>query len=320
MKTVSSIKSEIKAKGAASIAELPTLGHHAQAVIQEQYRHLVKQDKKVLADKSAEPLHQMRVGSRRLETALCVFGGAIELPKAANLKHLSGLRRVLGKLRDLDVQIESLQENYRPQLNATEQAYLDEAIDGLRRKRRRAFVKVESVLTRSRYQRLKTVYTHWLEQPKFTALAELPLLTLLPDLLTPLLSSLLMHPGWLVPADAAHANATCLHDLRKLCKHVRYQGEFFTAFYDEAFQGWIEEVRSLQDNLGQVQDGQVLLELLSHRLSHEGHDGQQLDLQRAIDRQQQAALADWEPLRQKYLNLEFRRHLHQMILSPVVKG
>lgn len=314
MKTVSPTKSEIKAKCAAPIERSSTLGQYAHTVIHQQYHHLVKQDKKVLADKSPEPLHQMRVGTRRLETALSVFAGAIELPSVANSRHLSRLRKALGKLRDLDVQIESLQDDYRPHLGATEQAYVDDAINLLLKKRRKTFIKVETVLTNSRYQRLKAIYTKWLEQPKFTELAELPLLTLLPDLLTSLLSNLLLHPGWLVQLEAANANSTRLHDLRKLCKQVRYQGEFFTAFYPKAFESWIEEVRSLQDHLGQVHDGQILLKLLSNHLPD---DEQLLDLQQAIDGRQREAMAGWEALRQKYLDPEFRHHLYQMILTPI---
>ncbi len=72
-------------ESANSIAQLPQpLEAYAHQVIAEQYRRIVKQEKKVLADKDPEALHQMRVGTRRLRTALQVFGGAIELPKAGS--------------------------------------------------------------------------------------------------------------------------------------------------------------------------------------------------------------------------------------------
>ncbi|MBD1848449.1 CHAD domain-containing protein [Leptolyngbya sp. FACHB-711] len=72
-------------ESANSIAQLPQpLEAYAHQVIAEQYRRIVKQEKKVLADKNPEALHQMRVGTRRLRTALQVFDGAIELPKAGS--------------------------------------------------------------------------------------------------------------------------------------------------------------------------------------------------------------------------------------------
>ena len=308
---------EIDKKQIAAISPLDpclTLGEFAHAVICEQYRAVVKHEKKVIADKDPEPLHQMRVGTRRLRTALQVFDRAIELPKAATAKRLGSLAKVLGRLRDLDVQIGALQTQYRSDVAETKQQSLDDVIAKLQKERRVASADVKDALTRSRYQQLKTAYEAWIEQPRYTALASQPLQLFLPDLLSPLLSTLLLHPGWLVQADASNADSESLHDLRKACKHVRYQAEFIVSFYGEAFQTWIDDVKAIQSKLGTVHDSQVLQALLT---KHQPKHAQLPELQTAIHQTQTEALSDWEAVRLHYLEPAFRQHLRQLLLEPI---
>jgi len=291
-----------------------TFGDYAHSMIEKQYHSVVKRERKVLADEDPEHLHQMRVGSRRLRTALQVFAAAIVLPDAASQKRIGALARVLGGLRDLDVQIADLQTVYRPQVEGDEKAALDEVIQSLQKKRRQAYVEVEETLGRSRYRDFKTAYETWLAQPQFTSLAELPIYALLPELLGPLLSELLLHPGWLIAADdsSTAANHT-LHDLRKAFKHVRYQTEFFTPFYGKSFQTWVAEIKLLQEQLGKLQDSHVLQDLLT---THLPKHTQLPTLQNKIQQTRFNVLSDWDATRQHYLDPEFRRQLHQMLLEP----
>lgn len=292
-----------------------TLGEYAHQVIQQQYRHIVKRDQKVLADKDPEHLHQMRVGTRRLRTALQVFGIAVELPKTAGEKAIATLARTLGQLRDLDVQIADLRDTYQPQLPKAEQKCLSEAIAALQQHRKQTFALVEATLTRSRYQDLKAAYETWLDSPRYTALASLPLRSLLPDLLSPLLSELLLHPGWLVRAkDVSAATDETLHDLRKACKHARYQAEFFAHFYDDTFEAWIEEIKAIQEQLGKVHDTQVLLELLTEYLPKQTRLS---NLQDIIHQTQRETMENWETIRQKYLDPSVRYQLHHMVIDAV---
>ncbi|MBF2076340.1 MAG: CHAD domain-containing protein [Synechococcales cyanobacterium C42_A2020_086] len=292
-----------------------TLGDYAHTVIAKQYRRLVKQEQGVLKDKDPEYLHQMRVGTRRLRTALQVFGRAVDLPKAAREKAVQELTRTLGHLRDLDVQIAALQSNYRPQLPTSEQKLLDKATANLKKQRQKAFAAVEAALTQPHYQSLKAAYEQWLQQPRYTRIAQLPLSLLLPDLLSPLLSELLLHPAWLISTEEnTGENRLVLHELRKVCKKVRYQTEFFTDLYGEEFSNWVNELKQLQEDLGTVQDTHVLLEILEQQGSP---TGKLPELHQAIDAEQMQAMSYWESVRQQYLSAEFRARLHQMILAPL---
>jgi CHAD domain-containing protein len=290
------------------------LGDYAQQVIAEQYQQMVQQRKKVLKDTDPEHLHQMRVGTRRLRTGLQAFESVVQLPKATRAKRLSHLTRALGKVRDLDVQIADLTEYYQPRLNDAEQSTLQTAIAKLQQRRSKSFRKLETALTEPRYDRLVEAYEDWLEQPQHTPIAKLPVEVALPDLLTPLLSRLLLHRGWLISEAAASGENGCwLHDLRKLCKQVRYEAEFFRPFYDQSFQDWIKEIKTLQSQLGDFQDAQVLREILVNELKTLENLP---NLQQAIAQRQSEALAGWEALRQNYLDSEFRYHLYQMLLRP----
>jgi CHAD domain-containing protein len=293
-----------------------TLGEFAHSILDEQYHRFAKQEKKVLADNDPEHLHHMRVAIRRMRTGLRIFGMALDLPKAAGDKHLRNMARLLGQLRDLDVQVASLKTDYQPRLNKTEQRLLSDGIDALQKQRRKAFSNVADSFNRSAYQDLKAAYERWLKHPRYKPQAQFPLQTILPDLLTPILSNLLLHPGWLIPlSEISSDNAPTLHDLRKVFKQARYQAEFFSSFYDEKFANWIEEMKALQDSLGKVQDGQVLLDLMADELS----DNAKLPkLQIIIHEERDMALSNWEPVRQKYLSSEYRYHLHSLISNPTV--
>ncbi|MBD2463285.1 CHAD domain-containing protein [Oscillatoria sp. FACHB-1407] len=292
-----------------------TLGDLAYTTISDQYQRIIKREQKVLADKNPEHLHQMRVGIRRLRTALHVFDQVVELPKAASDRRLRTLARTLGRLRDLDVQIATLREDYQPRLSQPEQNWLNQGIAVLQKQRRKAFAGTEASLTDTTYHDLKSAYTTWLDKPKFKPPARFPLLVALPDLLSPLVSKLLLHPAWLIAkADISPDNSPTLHDLRKLCKQVRYQAEFFAEFYGEAFQTWIDQIKDLQERLGKVQDGQVLLDLLTDELPQ---STVMPELHATIHQERDTALQTWDDLRQDYLNPQFRRQLYQLLLEPV---
>lgn len=293
-------------------AKTCTFGEYAHAVIAKQYQRLVKQEAGVLQDTDPEYLHQMRVGTRRLRTALQVFDEAVKLPKPAQDRHVRAFTKVLGQLRDLDVQIAALKTQYRPQLPPVEQEMIDRAVASLHKQRAKVFAEVKAALVQSEYRNFKTAYEKWTEAPELTALAQLPLEVALPDILSPLLSELLLHPGWLTAAaEQSTSSGIMLHELRKTCKHARYQAEFFADFYGESFQDWVGELRQLQEDLGTLQDTHVLLSVLADHLPAKSNFSQ---LQQIIQQQQADALINWDALRAKYLDVAFRRQLYKMIL------
>ena len=58
-----------------------TLGDYAYQAIQKHFKKTLKWEKSVKKDEDPEALHQMRVGMRRLRTAVTRFGLAVDVPK-----------------------------------------------------------------------------------------------------------------------------------------------------------------------------------------------------------------------------------------------
>ncbi|MEB3313156.1 MAG: CHAD domain-containing protein [Cyanobacteriota bacterium] len=222
------------------------MGHYAYRIIDQQYHHMIDQEAGVRQDEDPEYLHQMRVGSRRLRTALQVFDQVVKLPKAARIQPIRKISQTLGRLRDLDVQIADIDQDYGQHMARKAQVKALQKAQGLLRKQRRqVFAEVEGMLAQPGYTNLKQAYADWLRSPQFHPIAQLSITLVLPDLLNPLIAKLFLHPGWLVAWEpVSPASRQTLHDLRKVCKSVRYQAEFFSAFYGPDFRDWVKELKT----------------------------------------------------------------------------
>ena len=313
------------------------LGDYAHQIIHQNFQKVTDQEKSVFKDKDIEPLHQMRVGMRRLRTAIQVFGNAIALPKAVNNSSIGKIARSLGETRDLDVLQQELINHYQPLLSKAEQSKFDQVIKHLYQKREQSFRKLQKTLNGDRYQTLKQEIQDWLVQPTYTTIASLPVLEILPDLLLPLICRLFLHSGWLVGTTMPSAKVNLiaiedtaeltqqlrtfgnnLHDLRKQIKGVRYQTEFFADFYEDAYAQRIEEFKTMQEMLGQLQDHVVLRDFLESVLKQDL--GKVLPTIAQLMQQESSAFwQSWQPLQEQYLSSEFRQSLRSLLTTPLVQ-
>lgn len=312
-----------------------TLGNYAYQAISKHYKKSIKHEADVLKDEDPEPLHQMRVGMRRLRTVLQVFDSALDLPKAASSKRIKKIARSLGAVRDLDVLGKDLEAHYRPRLKGTEQEKLDSVLENLQQQRRQDFTQLEKTLASSRYQKFERAFQAWLDQPAYNTVANLPILEVLPDLLLPLISQLLLHPGWLVGATVRadkitvpkkissqalnqqiEEQGTLLHDLRKQMKRVRYQTEFFVDFYDPTYTAQVKDFKAVQELLGQIQDSQVLNDFLVSQIGE--IDLVFPSLVKQIRQDRAKAWKTWRPIQQRYVDPEFRQSLRSQVMTPLV--
>ncbi|MEO6860536.1 MAG: CHAD domain-containing protein [Microcoleus sp.] len=326
VKTSAKVKTQVK-----------TLGDAAFCAIEKYYRKAVAHEADVLKDKDAEELHQMRVGMRRLRSAVTGFAPVLDLPKEASERKIAKVGRILGTLRDLDVMLESLQNRYYPNLPTEEQEVLDEALSNLLKQRRRALKGVRAVLDRKSYQLLKQSIENWLEKPQFRAIEHLPIVEVLPDLLLPQISEFFLHPAWLLGTEYEDgkvkvcddlnesaveekltAEGSILHDLRKQAKRVRYLMNLFGDFYGPSYEGYVEDVKAVQECLGDIQDSEVLGEFLTDFVDR--------DLQKELPKlagllaeNRYAAWQKWQVLQRKYLKSEVRQGLRSTLIHPVIK-
>ncbi len=313
-----------------------TLGDWSYIAIAKHYQKIGKHETKVLQDKNPEELHQMRVGMRRLRSAIQGFHPALKLPKNAKEKTVGKVARVLGELRDLDVLKETLENQYYPFLPTEEQSLLKNALVALKKQRKKTSKKVKAILTDYPYEHLKKGFENWLDCPAFTSIADLDIPIILPDLLLPQISHLLLHPAWLLGVTIEdgrinfshpepltqrdvetllNTQGMILHDLRKEAKRVRYNMELFTQFYPETYQKYLDEIKDIQAVLGEIQDSFVLGEFLFQAL--------EINLSRKMPTFM-AKLSDirgkkwqkWQTLQQIFLDGDHRQQFHQMLLNP----
>jgi CHAD domain-containing protein len=307
--------------------EAKTLGDWAKIAIQQHYQKILKYEALVLKDKDPEELHQMRVGMRRLRTAIAGFSCAVILPKSVDERKVGKIASMLGKLRDLDVLGETLTTIYLPELSKTEQKNLETLFIKIKKRRKTIAKIVKEILHNNIYQDFKRDLNTWLENPVYTAIASLPMEHILPDLLSPQISAFLLHPGWIVGShfnklenmidfnfptkqleDLSHQEEMTLHSLRKEAKRTRYLMELLLSFYGENYQEMLKKIKQVQEVLGEIQDGFVLRQVLGQVYGHDLQEILPIMTQQIREHRLQNSL-QWEELRQFFLSPDHRTQL-----------
>lgn len=304
--------------------------------IEKYFHKAIAYEQKVLADQDPEDLHQMRVGMRRLRSVVTGFAPVIILPDSVSNRNIGKMAKILGQLRDLDVLQESLQE-YEPQVKAQEKPLLHKALKKLGKRRSKAFKRVKNLLEGKRYQHFKQSAQDWLEKPQYQDWGQLPVNSVLPDLLLPYINQLLLHQAWWVGvtvnggkikrqtrltlkgAEAQIAQqGEALHDLRKQAKRVRYQMSLFRQHYGPVYQEYVEDIKQIQEVLGTIQDTLVLESFLDQVLpSHWRTEGQ--TLAKLLSKQRYECWKLWYKLQQRYLDEKVREGLRKGVVSPLIQ-
>ncbi|MDZ8104483.1 MAG: CHAD domain-containing protein [Nostoc sp. DedQUE12a] len=320
------------------LATQPTvksLGDYAYQAIQKHFNKTLKWEKSVKKDEDPEALHQMRVGMRRLRTAVTRFDVAVDLPKPVSDRSIGKIARRLGSLRDLDVLKESLENNYKPNLPRKEQRALETAFSALAKQREDILSSVQKTLKDEPYKSLKEALEEWLEKPNYQPLASVTIQQVLPDLLLPEVSNFLLHPGWLIGTEFVESEVKVqknwerekiehqlttegevLHSLRKEAKRIRYQMELFTDLYGESYAAYLTEVKNIQEILGTMQDSAVLGEWLGDIFKAEIQT-QLPTLANLLTENRYQSWQQWQPLQERYLKTETRHSFHLTILHPL---
>lgn len=318
-----------------TIPNANSLGDWAHLAIQQHFQKTIKYEEDVLKDKDPEALHQMRVGMRRLRSAVNGFAVAANLPEPAGEKRIGKIARNLGKLRDLDVLLEALETRYQPTLKKKERAILGSAVSVLAKQRHHKLKLVRQILKQEEYESMKQSLLHWLKKPDYYELAFLPIQQVLPDLLLPEASRLFLHPGWLVGVKSQDNNlaiaqnlkpkaverelaerGSVLHDLRKQVKRSRYQMSLFVALYGSTYAEYLQDMKKMQEILGDIQDSQVLAEVLQSIWDAEISEKLPALAEQLVETRYQS-WQQWQTIHQKYFNPETRQAFRAQLLEPV---
>lgn len=317
----------------ATAPQTTTLGKLAHGAIAKYLKQIAAYKKPVLADNDPENLHQMRVGLRRLRTAVQVFDPGLDLPKAGREPAIAAVGRKLGKLRDLDVIGATLRDRYAPDVPENEQQCLETVLLYLTEQRHETLKQVKKLLKGKRYDKLQQSLADWVADPAYGAIAPLQADQVIPDLVLPLVSQFWLHPGWLVGTKANHSGLAVnprlsqpatdaliadqgpvLHSLRKQVKRVRYQLRLAADLYPGTLNDDIERLGAMQDTLGNVQDSTVLAAFIGDIVPDA--KAQMPTLFALLTDRRHRAWQQWQGYQQHYLDNAQRQQLRLAILNP----
>lgn len=200
------------------------IGGYAYQTIRKQSKQVFKLRSSVLSDTDLENLHQMRIATRRLRSALLLFSDAVELEGATPTqlsRSVAKLTKALGKVRDIDV----MQQWFRQMLEAASDSKNDETegaiatsdhafskketkviqslLKALKKRRKKQFSRMESALKSAAYKKLVKQCKGWVKQPKFSQAARQAAASSAIERIVEPLAQLLHHPGWQIATEPA---------------------------------------------------------------------------------------------------------------------
>jgi CHAD domain-containing protein len=240
-------------------------------VLSAQVRSMCKLRKKALDWKDPEGVHQMRVISRRLRSAISDFRPFLRRPNLPQPK-LRVIADALGAVRDQDVALVALE--------ALEAKANPEAAEGIalivaehRQRRNEARTNLKIHIKRSWIAEFRDEFQAELENVSlrhvkseteedesisFRAIGREIILARINELLD-------ASPNFYLPFNVEE-----LHELRILTKRMRYAVELFSGCWPRMGDA-AREIALLQTSLGELHDCDVWLENLGKRLKHLAH-------------------------------------------------
>lgn len=230
-----------------------------EQILRQNLRAVEEWEPVALAGEDIEGVHKVRVGLRRMRSALSVFAPVI--PRAvtrALAKELRRSARELDRARDLDVYIsETLSK--APEKKATK-ALRKIALNH----RDEAYVRVSKLVQGKRYTSFKEDFTQWLDTGGWRAELSAEERRALQRRVTPFATRVLEQHRAQVLEDGKQIDrmdSEALHRLRIDCKKLRYATEFFAPLYGERMVDFTQHLKALQDLLGTLHDTAVIAEL-----------------------------------------------------------
>ncbi len=210
-----------------------------------------------------EYIHRMRVASRRLRNAFDHFKDCF--PKKKSVTWQDDIRQItksLGSARDLDIQIERLSQLYDESLDPAFKPGYQRVLLRLKQRRAKAQIKVEKSLKKMQEERslekirlgverisMNTediyLYTPSLYQRAFTAI-------------NTSLEDFLCHEEYITSPE----NIEELHAMRIAGKKLRYSIELFAPIYKQAMFPYIQIMKEIQNQLGNIHDDDIWISWL----------------------------------------------------------
>src|SRR5918997_278067 len=237
--------------GPVAVKKNLSVGEVAFRVLRRQYAAMRAHEDGSRLGEDPEELHDMRVATRRVGSALKFFEDALPEEAGHLREELKFFAGVLGEVRDLDVQIEQL-GTWISEADEEDREPLSKTVNVLEKWRAAAREALLEYLDSGRYERFESSFADFLQRgPTAEGYAGEPVRVVAPDLLSK------PHRKWYKAAERVEetSHPEEYHDLRKKGKRLRYALEFLSGVYGEKATGKIvKPLKELQDELGRHQD------------------------------------------------------------------
>jgi CHAD domain-containing protein len=249
---------------AAGIQPQDPLAEAGRKVMRYHFAQMLEHEEGTRLGEDIEALHDMRVATRRLRAAFEVFADAFE--PGVLKPHLKGLRatgRSLGQVRDLDVFMEKAQA-YLATLPEEERQGMAPLLEAWQDKRQAARTEMLDYLDSPEYAAFKRKFNVFVATPGAGA-RQVPgrepfpntVRELAPVLIYTRLASVRAFDPFLEDASIER-----LHALRIEFKKLRYTVEYFSEVLGKEAKGVINDLKKMQDHLGDLNDAQVAVQIL----------------------------------------------------------
>ncbi|HKY71038.1 MAG TPA: CYTH and CHAD domain-containing protein [Nitrospira sp.] len=251
---------------------------HLQYLLTRQLDTILSRDPGVRLGGESEDLHQMRVATRRMRSMLRIARPLLKPEWEEPLRDKLGwLGRQLGEARDLDVQIGYFKAQ-SAMVDASSRAAFERFIANLEQKRSRVQEKLVRQLRRPRYV---TLINRLMDAVREPAMA--PNDISLPELARKAFKKLRKAVKAL--DDTASNNAW--HYVRIMAKRARYAAELAEVCSGRAATRFIEKMKLIQDQLGDIQDAGIAEEHLRRFTLEKTNKGSAFLAGKMVDRQRQ---------------------------------
>ena len=261
--------------GSTTVSESSSMGELAYAVLRRQLGVIRDKEPGTRLGEDPEDLHDMRVATRRMRAALSLFAEVLPVRAQVFREELGWLGRLLGAVRDLDVQQEGLAQmatataGWSAGLRPDDHDPLAELAALLGRERDSARADMLAGLDSVRWERLARGLAVMVQQgpARRSVAAREPALIGMPDLVVARHDAV-AKAGRRAKRSGAVAD---FHRLRIRCKRLRYALEFSADVYGGRTGRFVRQLTALQDELGHMQDAEVASTRLAELATGEAH-------------------------------------------------
>lgn len=255
------------ALGSTALSPSMTAAEAAYAVLRKHFGVFLANEPSTRLGEDIEGLHDMRVAARRLRAAMSAFRPYLP-PRFDRFRlELGWVAAALGVVRDLDVQIERMEE-WRAGFDESHAHALDGIEQILEHRRGRGRARMLAVLDSRRYALFVERFSAALRigPPHGFEAGAVPALDAGPRLIERRYRRVRKLGDAITPASPAYE----YHTLRIDAKKLRYALEFFGPLYGKQSLDFSSRVTALQDVLGLHQDAEVAVDMLRDLAESDG--------------------------------------------------